>query len=49
MELIYIIDYISSVKDKSVGYSGFSLGQALTGENFDNQEQEIKANHLIFI
>ena len=49
MELNYIKEHTSCVNYKTEEYSGFSLGQALTGENFDNQEQEIKANHLIFI
>ena len=49
MELNYIKEHTSCLNYKTEEYSGFSLGQALTGENFDNQEQEIKANHLIFI
>ena len=49
MELNYIKEHTSCVNYKTEEYSGFSLGQALAGENFDNQEQEIKANHLIFL
>ena len=39
MELNYIKEHTSCVNYKTEEYSGFSLGQALTGENFDNQEQ----------
>ena len=49
MELNYMKEHTSCVNYKTKEYEGFSLGQALAGENFDNQEQEIKANHLIFI
>lgn len=38
MELNYIKEHTSCVNYKTEEYSGFSLGQALTGENFDNQE-----------
>ena len=38
MELNYIKEHTSCVNYKTEEYSGFSLGQALAGENFDNQE-----------
>ena len=49
MELNYMKEHTSCVNYKTKEYEGFSLGQAGKGESFDNQEQEIKANHLIFL
>lgn len=49
MELNYIKEHISCVNYKTEEDAGFALKEAALGEHFDNRQQEIKANHLIFI
>lgn len=49
MELNYIKEHTSCVNYKTEEDAGFALKEAASGEHFDNRQQEIKANHLIFI
>lgn len=49
MELNYIKEHTSCVNYKTEEDAGFALKEAALGEHFDNRQQEIKANHLIFI
>lgn len=49
MELNYIKEHTSCVNYKTEEDAGFTLKEAASGEHFDNRQQEIKANHLIFI
>lgn len=49
MELNYIKEHTSCVNYKTEEDAGFALKEAAAGEHFDNRQQEIKANHLIFI
>lgn len=49
MELCYLKEHTSCVNYKSQKYDGFSLANASEGEVFDNQKEETKGNHLIFI
>ena len=49
MELNYIKEHTSCVNYKTEEDAGFALKEAASGEHFDNRQQKIKANHLIFI
>lgn len=49
MKLNYIKEHTSCVNYKTEEDAGFALKEAALGEHFDNRQQEIKANHLIFI
>jgi len=49
MELNYIKEHTSCVNYKTEEDAGFALKEAALGEHFDNRQQEIKGNHLIFI
>lgn len=49
MKLNYIKEHTSCVNYKTEEDAGFALKEAVSGEHFDNRQQEIKANHLIFI
>lgn len=49
MELNYIKEHTSCVNYKTEEDAGFALKEAASGKHFDNRQQEIKANHLIFI
>ena len=49
MKLNYIKEHTSCVNYKTEEDAGFALKEAASGEHFDNRQQEIKANHLIFI
>lgn len=49
MKLNYIKEHTSCVNYKTEEDAGFALKEAASGEHFDNRQQKIKANHLIFI
>lgn len=49
MKLHYKTDHISCMNYKTESFGGFTLGTMSEGKRFNNQEEPVKVNHLIFI